>query len=262
MKLKLTATILPLLVLGSCSITFFGSERATRDGSIQHTASANITNISIDGFNGAITLVPTDGGLEVSGTTHSYATANSLEEATRRLGQMHWGFRESGSTLHLNLSKPDGGSNNAGSDLVLHAPSAWTVDVDTSNGNVNIEPGFRKVLVHTSNGDIDAAADGIVRLSTSNGNVELTGATADFQVKSSNGTVQISLDGDWSGMGIADSSNGKISVRCSGTLDCNLRADTSNGKVHVYGPPLDGGKGRLNLDTSNANISVTHNDKN
>lgn len=261
MKLKLTATLLPLLLLGSCSIRFFGNEKASREGSIQHTASNGITNIRIEGFNGSISLVPADGGLEVSGLTSTYATGNTQEEAAKRLGQMHWNFRESGSTLYLDLSRPDGGTGNAGSSLKhLSVPSAWKVDVDTSNGNVNVDPGFDTVLIHTSNGNVDANSNGKVRIKSSNGNIYLSGATQDFNVRSSNGKIEVNLEGDWSGMGNVDTSNGKITVRCTGTLDCKLRTDTSNGKVRVYGPPIDGGQGSLVLDSSNANINVTHKD--
>jgi DUF4097 and DUF4098 domain-containing protein YvlB len=262
MKFKLTATLIPLLLLGSCSITFFGNEKASREGTIQHTASTGITNIRIEGFNGSISIVPADGGLEVSGLTSTYATGNTQEEATKRLGQMHWNFRESGSTLYLDLSRPDGGSNSAGGTLKqLSIPSAWKVDVDTSNGNVNVDPGFDVVLISTSNGNVDANSNGKVRIRSSNGNIYLGGRTQDFNVRSSNGNIEVNLDGDWSGMGNVDTSNGKISVRCNGTLDCSLRTDTSNGKVHVYGPPIDSGKGSLVLDTSNSNINVTHKEK-
>lgn len=262
MTLKLTATLIPLLVLGSCSIAFFGNEKASREGTIQHTASSGITNIRIEGFNGSISVTPADGGLEVQGQTYTYATAQTQEEAARRLGQMQWNFRESGSTLYLDLSRPDGGSNNAGGALKhLSIPSAWKVDVDTSNGSVSIDPGFATVLVNTSNGNVDVNSNGKVRIRSSNGSVDLSGRTQDFNVRSSNGSIDVSLEGDWSGNGNVESSNGKISLRCSGNLDCTLRTDTSNGKVHVYGPPIETGEGSLVLDTSNASISVTHKDK-
>ncbi|MDP7063119.1 MAG: DUF4097 family beta strand repeat-containing protein [Planctomycetota bacterium] len=261
MKPKLTTALLPLFLVASCSITFFGNEKASREGSIQHTASTGITNIRIEGFNGSIALVPADGGLEVSGLTSAYATGTTQEEAQKRLGQMRWSFRESGNTLYLDLSRPDGGANNAGGSLQqLSVPSAWKVDVDTSNGNVKVEPGFNTVLIRTSNGNVDANGHGKMRIKSSNGNIQLSGRTQDFNVRSSNGNIEVNLEGDWSGMGNVDTSDGKITVRCTGTLDCSLRANTSNGKVYAYGPPIDSGEGTLVLDTSNADINVTHKD--
>jgi|FLOH01.1.fsa_nt_gi DUF4097 and DUF4098 domain-containing protein YvlB len=254
----LPATLL-LLALGSCSLTFFGTEKATRDGSIQFLASSSISNISIDGFNGDISVIPSDGGLEVRAETRSYATGNTQEEAARRLAQMQWSFRESGNTLHLDLTKPDGGANNAGSDLQrLYIPAAWTVDAKTSNGNVTIAAGFHTVLVQSSNGNLDVHSDGKVRLRTSNGNIEFRGRSQDFQMQSSNGSISMDFDGDWAGTGSAHSSNGKISVRCSGLMDCALRTSTSNGKPRIYGPLLESGTGNLSLETSNADINVTH----
>ncbi len=254
---KITAAFL-LLALGSCSITFFGQERASREGTISHTASSSIQAIRIDGFNGDVNVIPGSGNT-VAGPTKTYARGSSQAEAEKRLGQMQWNFRESGNTLYLELSRPDGGASNAGSDLLnLSVPSSWTVDVDTSNGDVDIAKGFETVLVHSSNGDLDVHSDGKVRMRTSNGDVELDGYTQDFQVTSSNGDITISLNGDWSGNGTAHSSNGRISVRCDGLMDCSLSTSTSNGKARVYGPSLENGAGSLSLESSNSNISVTH----
>lgn len=257
MNLSLPATLL-LLALGSCSLTFFGQERATREGSIAHTASSEIRSIRIDGFNGDIDVI-LGSGTEVRARTKAYATGSSQAEADRRLAQMQWSFRESGPTLHLELSRPDRGSNNAGSDLMeLEIPSSWMVDVDTSNGDVDVAAGFATILVHSSNGDLDIHSDGKVRLRTSNGDIDFGGSSQDFQMTSSNGDIILVLDGDWSGSGNAQTSNGKISVRCSGSMDCELRAKTSNGKLNVYGPALNSGAGNLTLTASNASINITH----
>ena len=43
-------------------------------------------------------------------------------------------------------------------------------------------------------------------------------------------------------------------MNCSGVLDCTMDASTSNGKV--YSPKLEGGRGKLRLDTSNGSITV------
>jgi DUF4097 and DUF4098 domain-containing protein YvlB len=260
MNLSLPATLL-LLALGSCSITFFGQERASREGSIAHTASSGIHTIRIDGYNGDIDVIP-GVGKEIRANTKTYATGSTQAEADKRLGQMQWSFRESGSTLHLELSRPDRGASNAGSDLMrLEIPASWTVDVDTSNGDVDVANGFQTILVHSSNGDLDIQSNGKVRLRTSNGDIDFGGSSQDFQMTSSNGDIILWLDGDWSGDGNAHSSNGKISLRCDGLLDCTLRGSTSNGKLNVYGPSLDSGTGTLVLGTSNSGISVTHGNK-
>ena len=258
MHFKLPLLLLATLSLSACSISFFGQEKATRESSLQYTASPEVRNIRVDGFNGDVRVFPSE-SKEISGTATTFARGGTQAEAARRLGQIHWSFREVGNTLYLELSHPDGGSNNAGSDLTeLYVPASWKVDIDTSNGDVDVAKGFQTVLVNTSNGDLKIHCDGKVRLRSSNGDMELSGSTQDFQLSSSNGEITIALDGDWNGSGSAHSSNGKISVRCSGVMDCSLRASTSNGKVKVYGPSLDKGKGSLVLDSSNSGISVTH----
>jgi hypothetical protein len=257
MKLILPATFLAL-ALGSCSLTFFGQERAVREGSLAYTGSSEIRSIRIDGFNGDIDIIP-GSGKEVRAQTKTFAMGSSQAEADQRLAQMQWSFRESGPTLYLELSRPDRGANNAGSDLMqLEIPTTWTVDVDTSNGDVDIATGFETVLVNSSNGDLDIHSNGKVRLRTSNGDIDFAGQSQDFQMNSSNGDIILVLDGDWSGRGKIDTSNGKISIRCNGHMDCQLQSSTSNGKLNIYGPALNSGVGNLTLTSSNASISVTH----
>jgi hypothetical protein len=259
MRFPLAAPLLTVLALGSCSITFFGNERASRSEDLHHVAGSGINKLRVDGFNGDIVVVAGDSAHEVRAHAETFARGGSQAEAVRRLAEMQWTFHESGNTLFLELSQSDGGSNNCGSELIgLQVPSTWTLDLDTSNGDVEVPAGFDTVLISTSNGDLEIAADGKVRARTSNGDVDFVGKSQDFNLRSSNGDMTLDLQGDWNGHGIVDSSNGRISVRCSGVMDCALRGSTSNGKVRVYGPPLEEGSGSLSLDTSNSNISVTH----
>ena len=253
--------LLPLLLaLGACTITFGDRERASKEVDLQHSPSSGLSTIRIDGFNGSVHVLPAEGS-EITGSSRIWASGGTLAEADRRLGQMHWNLREANNTLYLELSRPDGGSNNAGANLrELYVPRGWKVDVHTSNGNVDVADGFATVLVRTSNGNLDIACDGKLRAKSSNGNIFYAGNSEDFDLDTSNGSIKVELDGDWSGRGVVDSSNGKISVRCDGRMDCELSMSTSNGRETVYGPALTSGKGRLVLDTSNANISVTHGD--
>lgn len=247
----------------SCSLVIDSwQEKATRTDSLEHPAgSAN--SLRIDGFNGDIVVTSAPAIRSLTGDARLYARGASQDSADARLAEMAWSWSQDGSTLVLTLSKPSGGSNNAGSSLDnLLVPEGWNVDINSSNGSVSVGAGFERVIVHSSNGNIEATGDGQVRLRSSNGRITYTGASQDFNLRSSNGGVDLRLQGDWSGNGYVDTSNGSITVRCDGTLAAALETDTSNGKTKVYGgtptPHASGGGGLLRLDTSNGNISITH----
>lgn len=259
-------TLAPLLLLvatTSCSITFGGmSEKATREADLSFNPAAGTQVLEIDSFNGSITLAIAEEGEGISGQASVWARGKTEEHALERLEMMDLQFSQNGETVLLKLTEPSGGSNNAGAQIkTLKVPAGWALVVDCSNGNVKVPSGFNNIRIDTSNGNIDVAGAGKIFVDTSNGNVTYRGGSQDFELDSSNGSITLELKGDWAGRGIASSSNGKITVRCNGLIDARLVTSTSNGKAHIFGPDLsaENGQGSLSLDTSNGNISVTHN---
>jgi len=259
-------TLAPLLLLlasTSCSLTF-GSmpEKATREAELAFQPTAGAHTLEIDSFNGSITLGIAKEGEGISGSASIWARGKTEEQAIERLGQMEMQFRQDGDTVILLLTEPDLGSNNAGAQIKsLSVPRGWAVKIDGSNGNVEVPAGFTDVHIDTSNGNATVGGSGRIYVDTSNGNVTYRGGSRDIELDSSNGSITLELKGDWDGRAMVSSSNGKITVRCNGSLDTRLVTSTSNGKANVYGPELSAerGTGSMNLDTSNGNISVTHN---
>ncbi len=258
------ASLAPLLLLGfaACSLTFgSGGEKVVTDANLHFEPAAGSQVLRIINFNGSIQLATEDGATNLDGAAEIWARGKTLEHAQSRLSQMSWQFTQAGTTVVMRLSEPIGGSNNAGSKITrLVVPKGWSLEVETSNGSVQIPAGFSDVKVDTSNGSVKVAGGQTVVVETSNGNVEYLGASPNFHIETSNGKVTVQLKGDWSGTGQVDTSNGRIAVRCTGLIDARLSTSTSNGSTFVYGPELnaDLGTGSLHLDTSNGNISVTH----
>jgi hypothetical protein len=264
------STLAPRFLLGftaltaatSCSLVIdTWQEKAVRTDVLEHQAD-DAFNLRIDGFNGDITVTTAPGVRALTGEATVYARGATQDSADSRLGQMAWSWERDGDTLVLNLSKPSGGSNNAGSTIDnLLVPEGWNVDIHSSNGNISVGAGFERVLVHSSNGSIEATGDGQIRLKSSNGRIRYSGGSKDFNLDTSNGRIELNLMGDWSGNGVVDTSNGSIQVRCTGVITADLETDTSNGKTYIEGPRLSGGSGGLLiLDTSNGNINITHGD--
>ncbi len=262
------STLAPRFLLGftaltaatSCSLVIdTWQEKAVRTDVLEHQAD-DAFNLRIDGFNGDITVTTAPGVRALTGEATVYARGATQDSADSRLGQMAWSWERDGDTLVLNLSKPSGGSNNAGSTIDnLLVPEGWNVDIHSSNGNISVGAGFARVMVHPPNASIEPTGNGQVRLKSSNGRIRYSGSSDDFNLDTSNGRIELNLMGDWSGNGMVDTSNATIDLRCTGVIMAALEADTSNGKTNIEGPPLGSG-GRLVLDTSNGNINITHGD--
>lgn len=264
------STLVPRFLLGfaalpaatSCSLVINSwQEKAVRTDVLEHHAD-DASGLRIDGFNGDITVTTAPGVRTLTGEASVYARGATQDSADFRLAEMSWSWERDGDTVVLKLSKPSGGSNNAGSTIDnLLVPEGWNVDIRSSNGNISVGAGFERVIVHSSNGSIEATGNGQVRLKSSNGRIRYSGSSDDFNLDTSNGRIELNLMGDWSGNGMVDTSNATIDLRCTGVIMAALETDTSNGKTYIEGPPLGSGSGgRLVLDTSNGNINITHGD--
>jgi DUF4097 and DUF4098 domain-containing protein YvlB len=135
--------------------------------------------------------------------------------------------------------------------FVVTVPANTEVDLDTSNGAielVGLEGGGR---VDTSNGAISLVdVSGDYRGSTSNGAIGIDGmeGTADFGT--SNGAVDVA---DSRGEFDLHTSNGRISFSGELTAGGDNRLETSNGRVNVelLGEPS------VRIDASNSNGDIT-----
>ncbi len=113
------------------------------------------------------------------------------------------------------------------------------VDVETSNGRVELSEVTGRIDVETSNGRIDGVGlngDG-VRASSSNGAIELAlGASQDVEARTSNGAITLTVPTDPGGYQVS--------------------ANTSNGSTDIEIDHDPGGRFLLDLNTSNGSITV------
>jgi hypothetical protein len=207
-------------------------EPAEAIADVSFELSPNVHRLTIETFNGSLEVIERaaqedgDRNALVTGQSKIWTRGKTEEEALAKLAEMDWVYRESGDEAFITLSRPSGRTGNTGGQLrKLMVPAGLTIQLETSNGNI-----------------------------------DLTGACENFALDTSNGRITVQLTENWSGRGTADSSNGRIAVRCDGKLDCSVDMATSNGKPKVLGPPLseDSGTGSLRLRTSNGHITVTH----
>ncbi|HPE68937.1 MAG TPA: DUF4097 family beta strand repeat-containing protein [Thermotogota bacterium] len=167
------------------------------------------------------------------------------------------------------------------------------VEANTSNGRLEVNDCNGLLKLETSNGRIILSrCNGVIDAKTSNGSVDLENLRGQLNVTTSNGSISLvgcSLSGN---MHLLDSSNGSISGDISLPDTGTVRVTTSNGRIDLRVPretratlsaktsngtistknlgitfsqdtktskrgTINGGGASLELDTSNANITLS-----
>jgi len=175
-----------------------------------------------------------------------------------------------------------------GADITVKTPVETTLELNTSNGFIElhgikgsgwIESSNGRLVLddvkgdfegRTSNGRIEVEAmEGSAFLRTSNGSVNIKTSSGEFDVQTSNGSI--SFDGNMTagGSNRLVTSNGNVDVRLLGTPSVVLDAETSNGDVSSELPILATvtkedrlvgeiglGEADLYIRTSNGNVAI------
>ncbi|MFN8640000.1 MAG: DUF4097 family beta strand repeat-containing protein [Dehalococcoidia bacterium] len=182
----------------------------------------------------------------------------------------------------------DLGIGQRGAHIEVQVPRGSSVNVDSSNGGVDIAGTFEVSRIKASNGAVRVAgATGATTIEVSNGRVGVERHTGDLAILTSNGAIEvvdqrggalrletsngaIRFDGAIEGGdNTFETSNAAIEVAVRGTPSFILDASTSNGSVGSRFAVLEGtkaqgkltgrvgdGLGRLVLRTSNGPIEV------
>ena len=141
----------------------------------------------------------------------------------------------------------------------IQSPRDVNLDLQTSNGRIEIANIDGRIDATTSNGAIDVTGGADrVDLHTSNGRIELRGASGRIHVSTSNGAIVASL-GTVTDEAVFSTSNSSIDV----TIDSGIApvmATTDNGSIDITLPGDFSGK--LDARTTNGQVSsefaVTH----
>lgn len=103
----------------------------------------------------------------------------------------------------------------------IRVPNRGNLDVQSTNGGINV---------------VDVAGD--LRLQTTNGGISLAGVSGDVRGSTVNGGVRVELDGDsWTGSGLdVQTTNGGVSLIVPSGYSADLTASTVNGGLDVDFP--------------------------
>jgi DUF4097 and DUF4098 domain-containing protein YvlB len=191
-------------------------------------------------------------------------------------------------TVDVQTSKRWWVFGSAGVDVIITVPPKTDVELNTSNGFIELHglegsgslksSNGRIVLDNirgnfdgrTSNGRIEVnAVEGSVVLKTSNGGIDVRGVQGEFDIESSNGSVFYSGNMTAGGSNRLVTSNGSVVVELQGKPSVVLDAETSNGGVTSELPVLatvtrkerlvgkiGEGEADLYIRTSNGDITI------
>ena len=198
-----------------------------------------------------IELLDSSGSVEVRGDTGATETVVhrtvSYRGAERTIDETH---EVSGDTLELHgcgrncsvayeIDVAAGvdveGSTSNGAIVLEHVGE---VDVQTSNGRIELDDVTGDVVVETSNGRIEGSdlQGGGVRASTSNGAIDLElGVAQDVEARTSNGATDVEVPAGGSYRVTTDTSNGRERIDVANDPDGEhtLELRTSNGAITV-----------------------------
>lgn len=228
-----------------------------------------------------------NGSIEINaGTDNEVRVEATLTDAPR----VQYEISQDGDTITIDakISKEWWFFGSAAADIAITAPAGTYVEVDTSNGAVELHGMEGAGTLRTSNGkivlkDVKGAYDGTTSngaieigtmegtcvISTSNGSVDLWDVKGEVDVESSNGEIWFSGEMTAGTRSRLVTSNGKVDVELFGTPSVSLDAKTSNGVVtcelvitatltredHLVGT-IGAGEAELYIRTSNGDVTI------
>ncbi len=259
-----------LLVAAGCS----AGPTETRDDSFSVNGTATLV---VNGDNGWITVnTGTDDEVRIQATL-------------RGIDRIDYQVSQDGNTITV-LAEIDQGwfISNVGVDITITAPVSTDVELEISNGAIELNGIEGTGTLRTSNGEIVLenvkgdfegrtsngkievdTLEGAAFLRTSNGGLDLQEVTGEVDAETSNGGISYSGDMIAGGDNRLITSNGNVDVELLGTPSIELDASTSNGDItselpitatttgddHLVGTIGDG-EADLYIRTSNGNVMI------
>ena len=161
----------------------------------------------------------------------------------------------------------------AGSDdtasIVIRAANLDGIEVNTSNGSIDVGAFSGPAKLVTTNGAIEVKDHaGPVEARSTNGAIRASGVLAPIAAETSNGRIEVSLAPNAQGDIELDTSNGAVMLELGASWQGTVTADTSNGRIELSGGERvkkrgtqtmtvgDASKASAKIDTSNGRVTV------
>jgi len=248
----LVALIGAAIALSGCDGLPIYEATRTLEGSFDVTGAVDL---DVWTSNGRVTVrgVERQTSIEVIATIRS--RGDSRIEAAARAAQVVVEMHHDGNHVELEYdasAHPWAVRRYTGVDFEVTVPATADVEVDTSNGRVELSDLTGIFELDTSNGRIEVSdAIGEVHASTSNGQIAVARFDGVLELDTSNGRIEME---DVEGIVAAQTSNGPIAFTGTLTEGIDHRMATSNGRIDVA-LPADASM-IIDARTSNASIST------
>ena len=231
-------------------------ETVTRTNSV---AVPSTYTIEVDTFNGAIEVVR-----GATSTVDVVATIHQPDD-------VDYNVELDGDTLRITaVAGRTHITPSPGASIRITAPPSANLDLNTSNGSIDVTDVGTGGRLETSNGLVHLEqVEGHFELHSSNGRIEMTNVSGSFDASTSNGRIEFDGSLEDGTSSELQTSNGSIEAVVGTDANIRLDADTSNGQVHVAYPLNDAqidkdhvvgtlgtGASSLTLRTSNGDIDV------
>lgn len=228
-----------VVVSNGCS----GWNHAQSDTVARNATVEGGSKLVVDTRNGRLSATQDASLKEMQITAQVRCSAPTQEEADQRVKDTALvATKEADGTVRVSVKFPPlkSGEANSPSDAAsveVRAPALTDIDLNTSNGRIEVS-GFAATLKgRTSNGQIKVEhVAGPVDLSTSNGSVHAKEVGAPASIDTSNGSVEVALAAGQTGAVDIRTSNGSVTLDLPAGWNGAVTAGTSNGKVTIEAP--------------------------
>lgn len=267
-----------LLILGATAHGATLKERFDKTFPLRPGAQVRLTNI-----NGGVTFEAWDRN-EVRVEAEKQVRARDSDAARKVMAQIHVDVAPDSSGLRIDTRMPKRGEAgggfwdslfgddvNYGVTYTVHVPRRVAVDIQSSNGGIEVTGTQGDAHLRTSNGGLSVRnVEGDMELKTSNGAITVSRSAGALTAKTTNGAIQAELTDVPSNADLSlESTNGGISVRLPRDARFSVDAATSNGGVasdfpipgtkagrHRLEGDVNGGGPKLLIRTSNGGVHI------
>jgi hypothetical protein len=266
MKTILTKISLLILITGLIDFTFATSLEDTFKKKIPVE---NITSVSVYNQNGAIEVESwAEDQIEI--IAYKKVKTSNREKAEKLMEYLEIEIDKSGDNLRIETIPPRKNKNNDGGfiswlfslgndggvsvDYVIKVPQKMDLDLNSTNGGLDVSNCEGIIDLKTTNGKIVAEnIKGTTNCRTTNGSIKVyldkVYPKEEMTFKSTNGSIKVYLPRNINADVEAKTTNGSISC------DLPIRGESKGSKRHFYGKINDGGS-LIYLKTTNGSIRI------